>query len=132
MRRENGYRDSFKKSSQEGQAGSGAIPERKAAVMRIKRKHFRTLSGAIAFVMFFLIIGTVGAMECDTVPLTEGMIRAFVFMALWVLFTYLAGGFEEYTERRSSHEIQAEDAFTGPGRPGRQGPHSSGRRTYHH
>ena len=34
MRRENGYRDS-KKSSQEGQAGSGAIPERKAAVMRI-------------------------------------------------------------------------------------------------
>lgn len=68
---------------------------RKAAVMRIKRRHLRTLSGSIAFVMFLLIIGTVGAMECGTVPLTEGMIRAFIFMALWVLFTYLAGGFSK-------------------------------------
>ena len=73
---------------------------RKKAVVRIKRRHFRTLYGAIAFAMFFMIIGTVGAVECDTVPLTEGMIRAFVFMALWVLFTYLAGGLEEYSERR--------------------------------
>jgi hypothetical protein len=77
-----------KKSSQEGQAGSGAIPERKAAV--IKRKLFRTLSSSITFVMFFLTIGTVGAMECGAVPLTEGMIRALVIMALWVLFAYLA------------------------------------------
>ncbi len=101
--------------------------------MRIKRKLFRTLSGSIAFVMFFLIIGTVGAIECDTVPLTEGMIRAFVFMALWVLFTYLAGGFENNAERGDKqYEVQAEDAFAGSGRAGRQGPSSTGRRTYHY
>ena len=59
----------------------------KAAV--IKRKLFRTLSGTIAFILFFLMYGTVGAMECDAVPLKEGMIRALVFMALGVFFTYL-------------------------------------------
>ena len=67
---------------------------RKKAVVRIKRRHFRTLSGSIAFVMFFLIVGTVGAVECDTLPLFEGTIRSIIFLALWVLFTYLAGGFE--------------------------------------
>lgn len=81
---------------------------RKAAVKRIKRKHLRTLYGSIAFAMFFLLVGTVGAMECDTVPLTGGMIRAFVFMALWVLFTYLAGGFEEYAERRDKQKGREE------------------------
>jgi len=68
---------------------------RKAAAKRIKRKHLRTLFGSIAFAMFFLLVGTVGAMERGTVPLTEGMIRAFVFAALWVLFAYLAGGFSK-------------------------------------
>ena len=106
---------------------------RKAAAKRIKRKRLRTLSGSIAFAMFFLTIGTVGAMERGTVPLTEGMIRTFVFMALWVLFTYLAGGFENYAERRDKqYEVQAEDAFAGSGRTGRQGPSSTGRRTYHY
>ena len=73
---------------------------RKEAVMRIKRRHFRTLTGSIAFVMFFMTIGTVGAVECDALPLFEGTIRVIIFLALWVLFTYLAGGFEEYAERR--------------------------------
>ena len=73
---------------------------RKKAVVRIKRRHFRTLTGSIAFIMFLLIIGTVGAVECDTLPLFEGTVRIIIFMALWVLFTYLAGGLEEYSERR--------------------------------
>lgn len=65
---------------------------------RIWQKHKKKIFGSLAFLMFFLVCGTVGAIECDTVPLTGGMIRTFVFMALWVLFTYLAGGFEEYAE----------------------------------
>jgi len=55
--------------------------------------------GYFAFLMFFLMYGTVGAVECDTLPLFEGTIRSIIFLALWVLFTYLAGGFEEYSER---------------------------------
>jgi hypothetical protein len=81
---------------------------RKAAVMRIKRRPLRTLSGSIAFVMFFLIIGTVGAVECDTLPLFEGTIRSIIFLALWVLFTCLAGGFEEYAERRDKQKGRKE------------------------
>ena len=47
---------------------------RKAAVMRIKRRHLRTLSGSIAFVMFFMTIGTVGAVECDALPLLKELL----------------------------------------------------------
>jgi len=43
--------------------------------------------------------GTVGALECGTLPLLEGIIRAIIFLASGVLFTYLAGGFEKYSER---------------------------------
>jgi len=64
---------------------------RKKAVMRIKRRLFRTLSGSIAFVMFLLIIGTVGAVECDALPLFEGTIRSIIILALWVLFTLERG-----------------------------------------
>lgn len=63
------------------------------------KRRAKSFYGAIAFLMFFLMIGTVGAVECDTVSLHTGTIRSFVFLALWVLFTYLAGGFEEYTEK---------------------------------
>ena len=76
---------------------------RKAAVKRIKRKHFRTLSGTIAFILFFLMYGTVGAIECDAVPLKEGMIRAFVFMALGVLFIYLRKGIKYERNRNSKN-----------------------------
>jgi hypothetical protein len=62
------------------------------------KRRIKTFYGAIAFSMFFLMIGTVGAVECDNIPLLTGTIRSFVFLILWVLFTYLAGGFEEYQQ----------------------------------
>jgi len=65
--------------------------------------------GVIAFAMFFLMIGTVGAVECDNLPLGSGMIRAFAFMGLWVLFSWLAGAFEPTTERSEPLEISTED-----------------------
>ena len=67
---------------------------------RLWQKHKKKVCGSFAFLMFFLMYGTVGAVECDTLPLFEGTIRAIIFLTLWVLFTYLAGGFEEYAERR--------------------------------
>jgi hypothetical protein len=63
------------------------------------QKHKKKVFGCIAFLMFFLMYGTVGALECGTLPLFEGIIRAIIFLALGVLFTYLAGGFEKYSER---------------------------------
>ena len=63
--------------------------ERETTARRCKRAVFATL----ALLSFLLMLGTVGAMEHDTVPLLEGTIRSFVLLSLLALFTYLAGGF---------------------------------------
>ncbi len=64
-------------------------------------KRLKKVFGSFAFLMFFLVCGTVGAIEHNTLTLFEGTIRSIIFLALWVLFTYLAGGFEECSERRN-------------------------------
>ena len=58
---------------------------------------FKTVCGVIAFVLFFLMLGAVGAIEQDIVPLFPGMIRVFALMALWVLFCNLSGAFDYAT-----------------------------------
>lgn len=82
---------------------------------------FKTVCGAIAFVLFFLMLGTVGAIEQDIVPLFPGMIRVFALMALWVLFCNLSGAFD-YTEpeRRKPREVRREDPVARTGRTSRQ------------
>jgi uncharacterized membrane protein YozB (DUF420 family) len=65
-----------------------------------KMKRLRKVFGSLAFLMFFLIYGTVGAIEYNTLTLFEGTVRLIIFLVLWVFFIYLAGGFEEYTERK--------------------------------
>jgi hypothetical protein len=65
---------------------------RKKVVISMKRlwqKNKKNVFGSFAFLMFFLYYGTVGAVECDTLPLFEGNIRSIIFLALWALFTYL-------------------------------------------
>lgn len=81
----------------------------------------------IAFAMFFLMIGTVGAVECDNLPLGSGMIRAFAFMGLWVLFSWLAGAFEPVTERSEPLEISTEDTDARSSGTGGQGYDPNGR-----
>jgi hypothetical protein len=77
-----------------------------------KRK-IKTFYGAVAFLMFFLMISTVGAVECDTVSLHTGTIRSFIFLILWVLFTYLAGGFKEYQQTEKDRRTNA-TKYDGP------------------
>lgn len=57
----------------------------------LKNKTARTVCGVIAFVMFFLALGTVGSMEHDLIPLGAGFVRTLVFEALFALFAKLAG-----------------------------------------
>lgn len=87
----------------------------------------KSVSGVIAFVMFFLMLGTVGGIENDTIPLLPGMIQTFAFMGLWVLFSYLAGAFDYSQERSEPREVQRENPDARPGRTGREGPGPSGR-----
>ena len=91
----------------------------------------KTALGVIAFVLFFLMLGAVGAVENDTVPLLPGAIRIFALLALWVLFAYLAGAFDYSQERSEPREIQREDPDARPGRTGRQSPCPSGRAKNH-
>jgi len=64
-------------------------------------KRLKKVFGFLAFLMFFLVYGTVGAIEHNALSLFEGTVRLIIFLALWVFFIYLAGGFEGYTERKN-------------------------------
>lgn len=91
----------------------------------------KSVSGVIAFVMFFLMLGTVGGIENDTIPLLPGMIQTFAFMGLLVLFSHLAGAFDYPQERSEPREVQRENPDARPGRTGREGPGPSGRAKNH-
>ena len=64
---------------------------------------FKTVCGVIAFVLFFLMLGAVGPIEQDIVPLFPGMVRVFAIMTLWVLFCNLARS----EERRVGKECRS-------------------------
>lgn len=53
--------------------------------------------GTIAFLSFLFLLGTVGSVEQDTIPLGTGVIRMIAGLAAFWLFTWLAGGFNYST-----------------------------------
>lgn len=85
----------------------------------------KTVFGAIALVMFLLMVGTAGAIENNTLPPLAGMVRVFSFMGLWAFFSDLAGAFD-YKERRKPREVQGENPDRRSSRTGREGPGPSG------
>ena len=50
----------------------------------------KKLYGCLAFISVILLIGNIGGVEQDLVPLAAGAGRAFVFLILFGIFTYLA------------------------------------------
>jgi len=65
----------------------------------------RKLFGVLAFLSFFFVFGTVGAMEQDMIGLGVGMVRGSIGLALMWLFTWLAGGFDySYTYDEDEYE----------------------------
>ena len=93
----------------------------------MKMPKFKTVCGVIAFFMFFVLLGTVGAVEQNMVPLAEGTARMFAALGLWVFFTWQSGAFDYSHERSEPCEVQCENPDTRPGRTGREGPGPSGR-----
>lgn len=55
----------------------------------------RRVCGILAAVSAVFLFGTVGGLEHDTLPLGTGTIYMAVSMAATVLFTWLAGGFDD-------------------------------------
>ena len=50
--------------------------------------------GTIAILSFLFLLGTVGSVEQDMIPLGTGVIRMVAGLAACWLFTWLAGGFD--------------------------------------
>lgn len=71
--------------------------------MKYIRKHRRGIAGGIAFVMFFLMLGAVGDMELGKVSMLESVVRIGIRLVLFVMFVYLAGGFEDKRGRRERY-----------------------------
>ena len=64
------------------------------------KKWRKSIFGAIAFVSFFLVLGSVGAMERYTISFEQGAVQMVGFMASFALCAYLAGGFKERSDEQ--------------------------------
>ena len=64
------------------------------------KKWRKSIFSAIAFASFFLVLGSVGAMERYTISFVQGAVQMFGFMASFGLSTYLAGGFKERSDEQ--------------------------------
>lgn len=54
----------------------------------------KKIFGTIAFLSFLFLLGTVGSVEQDMIPLGTGVIRMVVGLAAFWLFAWLAGWFD--------------------------------------
>ena len=88
------------------------------------RLAIRNTASLLSVFAFLAMIGSAGAIECDTVPLLEGTVRMFGFMFIWAGLLLLAGAFPVRKERRERHEVHR-DTVTRPGRTGCQKSNSS-------
>lgn len=50
--------------------------------------------GTIAILSFLFLLGTVGSVEQDMIPFGTGVIHMVAGLAAFLLFTWLAGGFD--------------------------------------
>ena len=64
------------------------------------KKWRKSIFSAIAFTSFFLVLGSVGAMETYRISFEQGVMQMFGFMASFVLCVYLAGGFTERSDEQ--------------------------------
>lgn len=67
---------------------------RQAQKERTERRK-RRVCGILAAASAIFLLGTVGGLEHDTLPLGAGTIYMAVSMAATVLFIWLAGGFDD-------------------------------------
>ena len=88
------------------------------------RLAIRNTATVLSVFAFLAMLGAVGAIECDTVPLLEGTVRMFGFLFIWAGLLLLAGAFPVRKERRKRHEVHR-DVIAGPGRTGCQKSNSS-------
>lgn len=65
----------------------------------LQNKVLKNIFGVLAFLSFFMIIGTTGALEHDTITFTQSIVQGSISMLCFYLFAKLAGAFEPYVEQ---------------------------------
>lgn len=70
------------------------------------KKCIKSAFGAAAGLSLFLLLGTVGALDREILPLLPGMIRCIIFLVAWIVSTYAAGAFDSGRDfkRSDTHE----------------------------
>jgi len=64
--------------------------KRRAKAERLRKR----TCGAIAFISFFMLLGSVGALENDSITLAQGAVQMLLSGGALGLFSWLAGGFD--------------------------------------
>ena len=54
----------------------------------------KRVCAAIAFISFFLALGSAGALEQDSIGLAQAAMQLALFLGMTALFSWLAGGFD--------------------------------------
>ena len=67
---------------------------RKKRLALVKRR----VCGTIAFISFFFLLGSVGAVEQDTISLAQGTAQMALSLGAGALFVWMAGGFDDESD----------------------------------
>ena len=70
------------------------------ARQRRTRRRIRKAAGYLSLIAFLALLGSVGAVEQDLVPLLPGTIRMFSFLLIWAGLLAVAGAFDTTEGRR--------------------------------
>ena len=70
------------------------------ARQRRTRRRIRKAAGYLSLIVFLALLGSVGAVEQDLVPLLPGTIRMFGFLLIWAGLLTVAGAFDTTEGRR--------------------------------
>lgn len=65
----------------------------------------KKIYGTLAFISFFILYGTVGASECDTISLQRFIIQSAISIICLFVFTKLAGGFDNNYTYQNTYEL---------------------------
>lgn len=72
---------------------------------RRRIRTFRRVCGVLAMTMFFALLGVVGGIEQDMVPLGTGFVHCIIIEAAMAAFAYLSGAFvpARFTRKEARH-----------------------------
>lgn len=66
----------------------------------------KIICGILAGLSFLMLIGTAGALECDTISFKQSIVRAIISIICLFVFAKLAGAFDDTEDSEQSEDIE--------------------------